>query len=41
MKAIYASGGVFATAIVISFSATSLLVAQTPGESRPLLTARI
>jgi hypothetical protein len=39
MKAIYASG-VLATAIVISFSATSLLVAQTPGEWRPLFNGK-
>ena len=39
MKAIYASG-VLATAIVISFSATSPLVAQAPGEWRPLLNGK-
>jgi hypothetical protein len=40
MKAIYASDGLLATTIVISFSATSLLVAQTPGEWRPLLNGK-
>ena len=39
MKAIYASG-VLATAIVISFSATSQLVAQAPGEWRPLFNGK-
>jgi hypothetical protein len=39
MKAIYAAG-VLATAIVISFSATPPLVAQTPGEWRPLLNGK-
>ena len=39
MKAIYTSG-VLATAIVISFSAPSRLVAQAPGEWRPLLNGK-
>ena len=40
MKAIFASVGVLATATVISFSATSLLVAQTPGEWKPLFNGK-
>jgi hypothetical protein len=39
MKASYAAG-VLATALVMSFSATSQLVAQTPGEWRPLLNGK-
>ena len=40
MKAIFTSAGVLATATVISFSATSPLVAQTPGEWRPLFNGK-
>src|SRR6186997_327164 len=39
MKAIYASG-VLATAIVIAFSPTSRLAAQTPGDWKPLFNGK-
>ncbi len=40
MKAIFASVGVLATVTVISFSAPSRLVAQTPGEWKPLFNGK-
>lgn len=40
MKAIFACAGVLTNAIVISFSAISLPVAQTPGEWKPLFNGK-